>query len=151
MVIDGEVLHVNLELVIDAASGAAVGMDVRDEEGSPALVAAFRDGNATTGEAPLALLIDNRPSNQTPEVDAALGDTMRIDATLGRAQNKAHVEGTFGLFSQNAPALVLDTTDPNRPAFFRGRWLTTARTDYLLADPLVIDTRVALGHPSTRP
>jgi hypothetical protein len=112
VVIDGEVLHVNLELAIDAASGAAVGINVRDEEDSPALVAAFKDGIATTGEAPLALLVDNRPSNHTPEVDAALGDTMRIDATPGRAQNKAHVEGTFGLFSQRVPALVLDTTDP---------------------------------------
>jgi hypothetical protein len=112
IVIDGQVLHVNLELVIDAASGAAVGIDVRDEEDSPALIAAFKDGVATTGEAPLALLVDNRPSNHTPEVDAALGDTMRIDATLRRAQNKAHVEGAFGLFSQKVPALAIDTTDP---------------------------------------
>ena len=112
VVIDGEVLHVNLELVIDAASDAAVGIDVRDEEDSPALVAAFGDGIATTGEAPLALLVDNRPSNHTPEVDAALGDSMRIDATLARPQNKAHVEGAFGLFAQKLPPLVLDTTDP---------------------------------------
>lgn len=110
VVVDGEVLHVNLELVIDAASGAAVGLDVRDEEDSPALVAAFEDGIATTGEAPLALLVDNRPSNHTPEVDAALGDSMRIDATPARAQNKAHVEGAFGLFAQKVPALQLDTT-----------------------------------------
>lgn len=110
VVINGEVLHVNLELVIDAASDAAVGIDVRDEEDSPALVAAFEDGVATTGEAPLALLVDNRPSNHTPEVDAALGDSMRIDATPARAQNKAHVEGAFGLFAQKVPALQLDTT-----------------------------------------
>ena len=112
VVIDGEVLHVNLELVVDAATDAAVGIDVRDEEDSPALVAAFTDGIATTGEAPLALLVDNRPSNHTPEVDVALGDTMRIDATLARAQNKAHVEGTFGLFAQKIPKLQLDTTSP---------------------------------------
>ena len=112
VVIDGEVLHVNLELVVDAATDAAVGIDVRAEEDSAALVAAFKDGMLTTGEAPLALLVDNRPSNHTPEVDAALGDTMRIDATPARPQNKAHVEGAFGLFAQKLPALVLDTTDP---------------------------------------
>jgi hypothetical protein len=111
VVIDGEVLHVNLELVVDAATDAAVGIDVRAEEDSAALVAAFEDGKLTTGEAPLALLVDNRPSNHTPEVDAALGDTMRIDATPARPQNKAHVEGAFGLFAQKLPALVLDTTD----------------------------------------
>jgi hypothetical protein len=111
VVIDGEVLHVNLELVVDATTDAAVGIDVRAEEDSAALVAAFEDGKLTTGEAPLALLVDNRPSNHTPEVDAALGDTLRIDATPARPQNKAHVEGAFGLFSQKLPALVLDTTD----------------------------------------
>jgi hypothetical protein len=111
VVIDGEVHHVNLELVVDTATDAAVGIDVRAEEDSAALVAAFEDGKLTTGEAPLALLVDNRPSNHTPEVDAALGDTMRIDATPARAQNKAHVEGAFGLFAQKLPPLVLDTTD----------------------------------------
>jgi hypothetical protein len=111
VVIDGEVLHVNLELVVDAATDAAVGIDVRAEEDSAALVAAFEDGKLTTGEAPLAVLVDNRPSNHTPEVDAALGDTLRIDATPARPQNKAHVEGAFGLFAQKLPALVLDTTD----------------------------------------
>jgi len=111
IVIDGEVLRVNLELVVDAATDAAVGVDVRDEEDAAALVAAFEDGVTTTDEAPLALLVDNRPSNHTPEVDAALGDTMRIDATPYRAQNKAHVEGAFGLFAQKIPPIDIDTSD----------------------------------------
>jgi hypothetical protein len=112
VVIDGEVLNVNLELAVDAATGAAVGIDVRDEEDSAALVAAFDDGVETTGEPPLAMLVDNRPSNHTPQVDAALGETMRIDGTPGRAQNKAHVEGAFGLFAQKVPPLEVDTSDP---------------------------------------
>jgi hypothetical protein len=72
--IDGKALRFNLELVVDAATGAAVGIDVRDEEDAAALVAAFDDGIATTGEPPLAVLVDNRPSNHTPEVDAALAE-----------------------------------------------------------------------------
>jgi hypothetical protein len=111
VVIDGEVLKVNLELVVDAKTDAAVGIDVRDEEDGAALARAFEDGVETTGEPPLALLVDNRPSNHTPEVDAALGDTMRIDATPGRPQNKAHVEGAFGLFAQKVPPIEIDTTD----------------------------------------
>jgi len=111
VVVDGEVLRVNLELVVDAATGAAVGVDVRDEEDAAALVAAFEDGVATTGEAPLALLVDNRPSNHAPEVDDALGDTMKIDATPNRPQNKAHVEGAFGLFARKVPSIEIDTTD----------------------------------------
>ncbi|MEO7330296.1 MAG: hypothetical protein ABI193_17095 [Minicystis sp.] len=82
---------------------------MRQEEDAAAVVEAFNDGVLTTGAAPLALLLDNRPSNHTPEVDLALGDTIRIRATPKRPQNKAHVEGAFGLFSQVLPELVLDT------------------------------------------
>lgn len=111
--IDGRTFHMNLELVVDAATDAAVGISVRDEEDSAAVVEAFGDGVTTTSEQPLALLLDNRPSNHTPEVDAALGETMRIRATPGRAQNKAHVEGSFGLFAQKMPPIDLDTRDPH--------------------------------------
>jgi hypothetical protein len=111
IVIDGKTFHRNLELVVDAASAAAVGISVRHEEDSAAVVQAFTQGVAATGGAPLALLLDNRPSNHTPEVDAALDDTLRIRATPGRAQNKAHVEGSFGLFAQKVPPIDLDTRD----------------------------------------
>ena len=112
VVLDGRRFQFNLELDVDAATDAAVGISVRDEEDSVAVTEAFEHGIETTGAPPLALLLDNRPSNHTPEVDAALGDTMRIRATPGRAQNKAHVEGAFGLFAQKVPPLVLDTRDP---------------------------------------
>ncbi len=110
--IDGKTFRLNLELVVDAASAAAVGISVRDEEDSAAVVEAFERGAQTTGDQPLALLLDNRPSNHTPEVDAALDDTMRIRATPERPQNKAHVEGAFGLFAQKVPPIELDTRDP---------------------------------------
>ncbi len=110
--VDGERFTQNLELIVDAKSAAAVGISVRDEEDSAAVVQAFEGGKETTGAGPIALLLDNRPSNHTPEVDAALGETIRMRATLGRPQNKAHVEGDFGLFAQKVPAIVLDTRDP---------------------------------------
>lgn len=112
VVIDGEVLQVNLELAIDAATGAAVGISVRDEEDSKAVTEAFVSGVETTDAAPIAALLDNRPSNHTSEVDAALGDTMRMRSTPGRAQNKAHVEGAFGLFAQKVPPIEIDTREP---------------------------------------
>ena len=112
VVVDGEVFHPNLELVVDACSGAAVGIDVRDAEDGPAVIAALEHGVETTGERPLALLLDNKPSNHTDEVDAALGETMRLRSTPGRAQNKAHVEGAFGLFAQTVPPIELRTHDP---------------------------------------
>jgi len=109
VVIGQERLNVNLELITDTKSGAFVGLSVRESEDSTAVVEAFGHGVSATGAPPLALLLDNRPSNHTPEVDAALQGAMRIRATPERPQNKAHVEGAFGLFAQTVPPLVLDT------------------------------------------
>lgn len=103
--INGQRFEFNLEFDVDAYSGAFVGASIRDEEDSRSVIEAFRDGIATTGAKPLALLLDNRSSNHTEDVDAALGDTIRMHSTLGRPQNKAHVEGGFGLFSQDAPPI----------------------------------------------
>jgi hypothetical protein len=108
--IDDQRFAFNLELNVDSHSGAFVGTSIRDAEDSAAVTEAFADGVATTGAAPLALLLDNRPSNHTSEVQSALGDTLKIRATVERPQNKAHVEGAFGLFSRVLPELSLDTT-----------------------------------------
>jgi hypothetical protein len=109
VVVDGRRFVFNVELDVDAYAGAFVGTSVRDTEDSAAVVAAFASGIATTGEPPLALLLDNKPSNHTPDINAALGDTIRIRATLERPQNKAHVEGAFGVFSQILPPLEIDS------------------------------------------
>ena len=114
VVVDDQRFTFNLELDVDAHTGAFAGVSVRREEDAAAVVEAFNDGILTTGAAPLALLLDNRPSNHTPEVDLALGDTIRIRATTERPQNKAHVEGAFGLFSQILPDLLLDTSSGAR-------------------------------------
>jgi hypothetical protein len=114
--IDGTEHRFNFELIVDAFSGAFVGTCVRDAEDSKAVTEAFAQGVATTGGQPLGLLLDNRPSNHTAEVDQALGETLRMRSTPGRAQNKAHVEGAFGLFSQRAPDLTLETQDPRELA-----------------------------------
>lgn len=105
--VNDESFTFNLELAVDASSGAFVGASIRDEEDSDAVVESFNDGVITTGAPPLALLLDNRPSNHTDEVDAALDETIRLRSTLSRPQNKAHVEGAFGLFSQEAPPLIV--------------------------------------------
>jgi len=109
--VDGQRVACNLELDVDAHTGALVGLVVTPTEDAAAVVRAFEEGVATTGAPPLALLLDNKPSNHAPEVDPALGDTLRIRATLFRPQNKAHVEGAFGLFSQTVPEIVLSTHD----------------------------------------
>jgi hypothetical protein len=114
--VDGRRFVFNVELDVDAHTGGLVGASVGDEEDAAAVVEAFEDGVRTTGAPPLALLLDNRPSNHAPAVDVALGDTLRIRATLERPQNKGHVEGAFGLFSQVLPPLVFDTNRSPRDA-----------------------------------
>lgn len=114
VVIGQESLWVNLELITDTRTGAFVGLSVRESEDSTAVIEAFDHGVTTTGAPPLALLLDNRPSNHTPEVDAALAGAQRMRATPARPQNKAHVEGAFGLFAQTVPPLVLDM--PQEPS-----------------------------------
>jgi hypothetical protein len=109
--LDGEVFSFNLELMVDPSSGAFTGASVRDSEGAKAVIEAVEDGVATTGSAPLAVLLDNKPSNHAEEVHDALGEVEVVRATPFRPQNKGHVEGAFGLFSQIAPALTLLTAN----------------------------------------
>jgi hypothetical protein len=102
----------NLELIVDPCSGAFTGAAVTDTEDAEAVIDAVRDGEATTGGAPLSVLLDNKPSNHAEEVKAGL-DPVEIErATPFRPQNKAHVEGGFGLFRRVAPALAILTGDP---------------------------------------
>jgi hypothetical protein len=110
--VDGTSFTFNVELNVDADTGAFVGATVTHTEDAAAVVAAFHDAVVTTGSPPLALLLDNKPSNHAPEVADALGATVLIRATPFRPQNKAHVEGGHGLFAQTAPAISLSTADP---------------------------------------
>ena len=114
--LNGTRYELNLELFVDAYSAALIGGHIGEQEDSSAVVDAFSDGVATAGEPPLAVLLDNRASNHTPDVQESLGDTLLIRSTTGRAQNKAHVEGAFGLFEQTAPPLRIDAGSPQELA-----------------------------------
>ncbi len=96
----------NLELLVDPYSDAFVGASLGDQEDSDAVALAIADAKATTGAEPplpLSVLLDNKPSDHTPEVDQALDGSERLRATPGRPQNKAHIEEGFGLLKQTAP------------------------------------------------
>jgi len=116
VVLNGQSFTFNLELMVDTDSAALVGASLRDEEDSAAVTTAFADGVETTGARPLCLLLDLRSCNHTDEVKQALGDTLNMPATKGRAQNKAHVEGGFGLFQQTAPPLEINADSPTEQA-----------------------------------
>ena len=114
--INGQRFRFNLELIVDVDTGALVGASVRDQEDSDAVIRALDDGQETTGEAPMALLLDRRSCNRSQRVRRAMKDTLLLHATPGRPQNKAHVEGAFGLFSQTMPPLEIAAETPRQLA-----------------------------------
>jgi hypothetical protein len=107
--LDGERFTVNLELLVDADTGAFTGASIRPTEDATAVVEAFVDGVVTTGAPPIAVLLDNKPSNHADVVVDALGDTLLVRSRPNVPTDKPHIEGAFGLFAQEAPPMVLDT------------------------------------------
>ena len=114
--LNGTWYRFNWEATVDAASNAVVGIDVRDTEDADALIESHRHGVATTGQPPMAETVDNKPSNLCPEVKEKLAPTVVLEATPGRGQAKAPVEGNFGLFSQTAPPLRVEGNTPRELA-----------------------------------
>ncbi len=113
--VDGQLFVFNLELDVDAYSGAFLGAHISDFEDSDAVIQTFRDAIDETGARPLALLLDNKPSNHTDRVTEEIADdTLLIRATPFRPQNKAHVEGAFGLLKPTLDGLALDATGSRR-------------------------------------
>ena len=80
----GHQVCVNFELLVDVASGAFVGADVRANEDATAVTEALAAGIATPGAAPLSLLLDNKPSNHGSDVIEAVGEGPVLDQTFKR-------------------------------------------------------------------
>lgn len=97
------------ELCVDADTGGLTGISVRDAEDSQGLLEALAHSEVTTGAAPEALLRDNLPANHSSQVENVLDDKgiLGMPSTTYRPQNKASVEGAFGLFSQTMPDIQL--------------------------------------------
>ena len=106
----------NFELDVDAHTDAFTGASVRPTEDSAAVIEAFADGIATTGDRPLALLLDNKPSNHAEAVSQALGDTLLMRPRSYQPTDKPHVEGAFGLFRVEAPELSITACTPEQLA-----------------------------------
>jgi len=116
----------NLELMVDSHTDAFVGASIRATEDSAAVTEAFADGITTTGAPPIAVLLDNKPSNHTDAVQQALGRTLRIRARPYQPTDKPHVEGAFGLFRQDLPELHITATTPEQLALQVAALVVTA-------------------------
>jgi hypothetical protein len=129
VVIDGQTVEVAWQPMVDVGSTATVGQAVRVNEDTAGVVAAFEEGVATTGDAPRAMLLDNKACNANQALRDALPDeTLLMHATLGRPQNKAVVEGKFGLFAQDLGPVVaaVDTSTTERIALTVAEAVTRA-------------------------
>lgn len=116
---------VNLELLIDTETAAITGASIRSTEDALAVTEAFADGESTAGEAPIAVLLDNKPSNHCEVVEEALGDTLLLRSRPYEPTDKPHVEGTFGLFKREAPDMNLRGSTPEELAAEVARLVVT--------------------------
>lgn len=97
----------NVEAILDPATNAILAFHVSDTEDEDAVLQAYRASLETAGAPPLAFTLDNRPSNHTEGVQGTMEGTILLRSTPGRGQAKAPLEGTFGLFRQDMPPLVI--------------------------------------------
>ncbi len=119
VVVDGRTYTVAWQPMVDVGCTATVGEAVRPEEDAAGVVSAFQEGVATTGAPPNVLLLDNKAPNRSEALRQALPDaTMLMHATRGRPENKAVIEGGFGLFAQDLGPVVavVSTAAPERTA-----------------------------------
>jgi transposase InsO family protein len=112
----GQPMAFNFEALVDVATNAIVGVEVSDTEDEQAVLAAHAHAQATTSGDPIAVTLDQRPSNHTETVREAVAPAQLLASTKARPTAKAPMEGCFGLFSQMAPPLVVAGTTPREQA-----------------------------------
>jgi hypothetical protein len=114
--LQGTSYAVNWELAVDADTGAHVGFHVSATEDSVALIEAVDMAITTMDHVPVAVLADNKPSNHGEGVAAAMAelDVLLMPSTPSRPENKATVEGAFGLFAQTMPDIILSAASPRQ-------------------------------------
>lgn len=106
--INGFVFPFNLEAIVDTATSATVGIHVSSAEDVEAVRGAYAHGLISTdGQCPLSLMLDNKPCNHSQQVESGCPGATILHSTPGRGQAKAAVEGSFGLFQQGCPDLVI--------------------------------------------
>jgi len=123
VVVDGRTFTITWQPMTDVGSTATVGSAVRPEEDTAGLVASLEEGVRTTGAPPAALLLDNKACNDSEALHDALPEgTILMHATRARPQNKAVIEGQFGLFAQELGPVIanVDTSTPEAIALSVG-------------------------------
>jgi AcrR family transcriptional regulator len=109
----GVINEYNWQAMVDQATTCHTASVITDTECAEGVKAAFEDSCRFMGKVPLATLHDNKPIYQETGLKAFVEtSTTMIEATLGRAENKAVVEGEFGKFAQQVGEIYLDESNP---------------------------------------
>lgn len=113
VVINGRRLKITWQPTMDVGSTLIVGNAIRPNEDAQGVLASFGEGVANTGVRPDFFLLDNKECNKSAELVAGMPvETTLMYSSLGRPQNKAVIEGMFGLFDEELGEVVavIDTT-----------------------------------------
>ena len=125
LVTDGKALAVNLtgsnqwetwnwQAMVDQATGCDTAVVISKEECAAAVKDAYDQSvDFAGGRYPLGLLHDNKPCYDESKLqnDIHENGSLMIPATMARAENKAIIEGEFGLFEQRVGTIRLDDTN----------------------------------------
>ena len=127
--IDGQLFDITWQPTQDVGTNAIVGSVVRHNEDAEGVLASFHDGIDTTGSPPSFFLLDNKAPNKCNKLkDNVPEQTTLMYATLGRPENKATIEGLFGLFERDLGPVVamIDTSSTEQLLLTIGEAVTRA-------------------------
>jgi len=109
----GVIREYNWQAMMDQTTACHTASVVTDTECAAGVKTAFVASCRFMGKAPLALVHDNKPIHQEAGLKGLVEkNTVMIEATVGRGENKAVVEGEFGKFEQQVGEIYLDDSNP---------------------------------------
>lgn len=107
-----ERVTVTWHAMVDQATGCRIGNVIAPTENAAAATSAYHAAVRFLGDKPpLGVLHDGKPCYQEPALAAAVAPAQLVPATPARPENKAILEGTFGLFEQQVGTIHLDDTN----------------------------------------
>lgn len=114
----GEMLAFNWQGIVDQATACHTAVVVTQTESAAGVRAAFDKSCTFLGQAPQALVHDNKPIHNDHDLRKHIEKTTKmIPAAPGTPENKAVIEGEFGKYEQAVGTIFLD--DSNKLALIK--------------------------------
>jgi hypothetical protein len=108
----GVISEYNWQAMVDQSTACHTASVVTDTECADGVKEAFVASSRFMGKTPLAIVHDNKPIHKEAGLKGFVEkSTVMIQATLGRGENTAVVEGEFGKFEQQVGEIYLDDSN----------------------------------------